>query len=300
MTEEHKQRIETIRKFKDNREEYPYLNKLLNGRNLPRLKAFLKLADSREIDRKTLMHEGKYPYFTIPISELTKKYKGGKGTWNRNINLFVTLGLIGKVNPYKVNSENGLLFQHSQSGKQSLSRKTGIPINQIKEQNIYYIFPYTDEILKTAEERAKLMYDNGFSMGSFSKIFLQRVFGLDFANTIYFNDIGESEFTLAVFNQIQNIVIEKLSTKHYTYKNDILKSVKIDSYIYEQYEELYKKAQITSKWKVAEFEYRRSIQIICNKCDFGYSMSNKELNKLFGLRQNKKIIYDKEYVENSK
>lgn len=298
MTEEHKQRIETIRKFKDNREEYPYLNKLLNGRNLPRLKAFLKLADGREIDRKTLMHEGKYPYFTIPTSEFIKKYKGGKGTWNRNINLFATLGLIGKVNPYEIYSKNGLLHQHTEAGKQSLSRKTGIPINQIKEQNIYYIFPYTEEILKTAEERAKLMYANGFSMGSFSKIFLQRVFGLDFANTIFFNDIEESNFTLAVFEQIEDIVNAKIFIKHYTYKNDVLKSVKIDTDTYRHYEEIYKKARITSAWKVAEFEYGRSIQIICNKHNLGYSMSNKKMKEIFRLEQNRKIIYDKNYVDN--
>lgn len=300
MTEEHSKRMETIRKIKDNKNKYPYLNKVLSYYALPKLKAFLRLADGREIDKKTLIHDNKYPYFTIPTSELIKKHKGSNGTWSRNINCFVTLGLIGKVNPYKVNSQNGLLFQHSQAGKQSLSKKTGISINKIKEQNIYYLLPYTEDILQTAEQREKIMCENGFSIRAFSKIFVQRVFGLDFANTIYFNDIGESEFTLDVFNQIQDIIITKLLTKHFTYKDEVLKNVKIDTDIYRHYEEIYPKAKITSEWKVAEFEYRRSIQIICNKCNFGHSMSNKELNKLFDLKQNKKIIYDKNYVKNSK
>ncbi len=300
MTKEHKQRMETLRKIKDNKQKYPYLNKILSYHALPKLKIFLKLADAREIDRKTLIHDNKYPYFTIPTSELIKKYKGGNGTWSRNINCFVTLGLIGKVNPYKVNSENGLLFQHSQAGKQKLSRKTGIPRNQIKEQNIYYIFPYTEDILQTAEQRAKILCKNGFCMGAFSKIFVQRVFDLEFANTIYFNDIGESDFTLNVFNQIQDIVMTKLLIKHFTYKDEVLRNIQIDTNIYRHYEEIYPKAKITSKWKVAEFEYKRSIQIICNKCNLEHSMSNKELNKLFDLKQNKKIIYDKNYVEKNR
>jgi len=81
MTKEHKQRMETLRKIKDNKQKYPYLNKILSYHALPKLKIFLKLADGREIDRKTLIHDNKYPYFTIPTSELIKKYKGGVWWW---------------------------------------------------------------------------------------------------------------------------------------------------------------------------------------------------------------------------
>ncbi len=299
MTEEHKQRMKALKEIKENKQQYLYLNKVLNGRTLPKLKTFLKLADGRQIDRETLSYNNQYPYFTIPISELIKKYKGGNGTWNRNINLFVALGLIGKVNPYKVNSKNYLLFQHSRAGKQNLARKTGIQKEKIQEQNIYYIFPYTQDILQVAEQRAKIMYNSGLNMRSFSKIFLQRIFGLDFANTVFFNDIEESEFTLAVFEQIKDIIMSELLIKHYTYKNEILKNVKIDMDTYRHYEKVYRKSRITNEWKIAEFEFGRSIQIICNRYNLGYSMSNKKMNKLFGLKQNKKIIYDKDYVKKS-
>ena len=213
--------------------------------------------------------------------------------------MFATLGFIGKKNPYELNKENPLLFQHNLQGKLNLSRSMGINISNIKDQNFYYLPIYTDETLQIAERRAEIMYKNGFSTKSFSKIFLQRIFGLDFANTIFFNDIEESEFTLEVYNQIQEILLRKLEKKHFTYKEEIINEVDIDPLIYRHYECSYK-AKFNTVQAVAEFEFGRSIQIICNEFDIGYAISDKYMKAIFGLKKNKKILFDKNYFQEKK
>lgn len=299
MTRENRNRMKMIDTFTKDPVNYKYLNKVIKWQSIPKLKNFLILADNRAIDRKTLINEIKYPYFSLTIKELIRKYGGSYGTWNRNINLFATLGFIGKKNPYKLNKENPLLFQHNLQGKLNLSRSMGINISNIKDQNFYYLPIYTDETLQIAEKRAEIMYKNGFSTKSFSKIFLQRIFGLDFANTIFFNTIEESDYTLEVYNQIQKILLRKLKEKHFTYKEEIINEVDIDPLIYKHYESSYR-AKFNTIQAVAEFEFGRSIQIICNEFDIGYAISNKYMKAIFGLKSNKKILFDKNYFQEKK
>ena len=299
MTREDRNRIKMIDTFTKDPVNYKYLNKVLKWQSIPKLKKFLILADDRAIDKNTLINENKYPYFSLTLKELIRKFGGSYGAWSRNINLFATLGFIGKKNPYELNKENPLLFQHNLQGKLNLSRSMGINISNIKDQNFYYLPIYTDETLQIAERRAEIMYKNGFSTKSFSKIFLQRIFGLDFANTIFFNDIEESEFTLEVYNQIQEILLRKLEKKHFTYKEEIINEVDIDPLIYRHYECSYK-AKFNTVQAVAEFEFGRSIQIICNEFDIGYAISDKYMKAIFGLKKNKKILFDKNYFQEKK
>lgn len=299
MTRENRNRIKMIDTFTKDPVNYKYLNKVLKWQSIPKLKKFLILADDRAIDKNTLINENKYPYFSLTLKELIRKFGGSYGAWSRNINLFATLGFIGKKNPYELNKENPLLFQHNLQGKLNLSRSMGINISNIKDQNFYYLPIYTDETLQIAERRAEIMYKNGFSTKSFSKIFLQRIFGLDFANTIFFNDIEESEFTLEVYNQIQEILLRKLEKKHFTYKEEIINEVDIDPLIYRHYECSYK-AKFNTVQAVAEFEFGRSIQIIRNEFDIGYAISDKYMKAIFGLKKNKKILFDKNYFQEKK
>ena len=299
MTRENRNRIKMIDTFTKDPVNYKYLNKVLKWQSIPKLKKFLILADDRAIDKNTLINENKYPYFSLILKELIRKFGGSYGAWSRNINLFATLGFIGKKNPYELNKENPLLFQHNLQGKLNLSRSMGINISNIKDQNFYYLPIYTDETLQIAEQRAEIMYKSGFSTKSFSKIFLQRIFGLDFANTIFFNNIEESDFTLEVYNQIQKILLRKLKEKHFAYKEEIINEVDIDPLIYRHYESLYK-AKFNTVQAVAEFEFGRSIQIICNEFDIGYAISNKYMKVIFGLKSNKKILFDKNYFQEKK
>lgn len=302
MTREGRKRLKYIDEIENYKTEYRYLNKVLKWQSRKKLKEFLILADDRYIDKKTLIHEGKYPYFTAPISKIMQEYGGKAGTWNRNINLFVALGLIGKVDTFEIRKKNKLFEEFSMIGKMKLAESKGISLKNVKDQNMYYIFPYDEKILQEAENRAKAMIENGFSMKSFSKIFLQRVFGLDFANSVYFNDIEESEYTQAVVEEIEKVVLEMIKRKHFTFKDEVVKKVakSIDTTIYKHYEENYFKRKTTSAEKIAEFEYGRSIQMICNSNDLESSMSNKYMKIIFNLKNNKKLIYDKEYYEKQK
>ncbi len=302
MTREGNKRLKYIDGIENNKTEYRYLNKVLKWQSRKKLREFLILADDRYIDKKTLIHEGKYPYFTAPISKIMQEYGGKAGTWNRNINLFVALGFIGKVDTFEIRKQNKTFEEFSMIGKMKLAKSKGISLKNVKDQNMYYIFPYDEKILKEAENRAKAMFENGFSMNSFSKIFLQRVFGLDFANSVYFNNIEESEYTQAVVEEIEKAVLEKIKRKHFTFKDEIIREVSksIDTTIYRYYEENYFKSKTTSAEKIAQFELGRSIQMICNSNDLGYAMSNKYMKRIFNLKNNKKLIYDKGYYEEQK
>ena len=302
MTREGRKRLKCIEEVKNDKIEYKYLNKVLNRQSLDKLKGFLVLADNRYIDKKTLIHEGKYPYFTAPINNLIKEFGGTKGTWNRNINLFVTLGLLGKVNTFEIRKQNKLFEEYSMIGKMKRARKEGISLEKVRDQNVYFIFPYDKNILKEAENREKIMCENGFSKRSFSKIFLQRVFGLAFANNVFFNDIEESEYTQAVFDETEKIILKNIAQKHFTFKDEVVKEVakSINSDIYKHYETNYFRRNVKSAEQIAEFEFGRSVQIICNKHELGYKLSDKYMRKMFNLRNNKKLIYDKEFYGKQK
>ena len=302
MTREGKRRLKYIDEIENNETKYKYLNKVLKWQSRKKLKEFLILADNRYIDKKTLVHEGKYPYFTAPINNLIREYGGSKGTWNRNINLFVVLGFVGKVDTSEVFKHNHLFYEYTMLGKIEVTRKFGISHSCVKDQNVYYVFSYNEKILQEAENRAKVMYENGFSMKSFSKIYLQRVFGLDFANNVYFNDIEESEYTQAVAEKIEKVILEMIKRKHFTFKDEIVNEVakSIDTTIYKHYEENYFKGKTTSTEKIAGFEYGRSIKMICANNELGYTMSNKYMKRIFNLKNNKKLIYNKKYFEKQK
>lgn len=302
MTREGKKRLKYIEEVKNNKIEYKYLNKVLNWQSLNKLKEFLILADNRYIDKKTLIHEGKYPYFTAPINNLIREFGGTKGTWSRNINLFVTLGLLGKVDTFEIRKQNKLFEEYSMIGKMKRARKEGISLEKVRDQNVYFIFPYDKNILKEAENRAKIMCESGFSKRSFSKVFLQRVFGLAFANNVFFNDIEESEYTQAVFDETEEVILKNIAKKHFTFKDEVVKEVakSINSDIYKHYETNYFRRNVKSAEQIAEFEFGRSVQIICNKHELGYKLSDKYMRKMFKLRNNKKLIYDKEYYKKQK
>ena len=146
------------------------------------------------------------------------------------------------------------------------------------------------------------MCENGFCKRSFSKIFLQRVFGLDFANNVFFNDIEESEYTQAVFDETEKIILKNIAKKQFTFKDEVIKegAKSIDDTIYKYYEENYFRRNARSVEQIAEFEFGRSVQIICNKHELSYKMSDKYMRKMFNLRNNKKLIYDKEYYKKQK
>ena len=106
MTRENKNRMKIIDTFTKDPVNYKYLNKVIKWQSIPKLKKFLILADNRAIDKKTLINENKYPYFSLTIKELIGEFGGSYGTWSRNINLFASLGFIGKKNPYELKKEN--------------------------------------------------------------------------------------------------------------------------------------------------------------------------------------------------
>lgn len=296
MTEEHKNRMKLLNKSIGNI-DYPYFNKVLKWQLVQKLKSFLNTVDNREIGSESLKYNDEYPYFTLTIKDLIKKHGGTEGTWNRNINLFATLGLIGKANTFNLCKENLLFGQHILDARIKKARALKTNLRNVKPPNTYYIFPYSEEVFQVAEQRAKAIIDNKISTTSFSKICLQRVFGLEFANSIIFDKNEESEYTLAVYNQIEEIILQKLKEKHYTFKDEVVKAVRIDHEIYTKHETTYRRYK--DKVAIALFEYGRTYGIICNKYGIGIAMSTKEMREMFGLENNKLLLYDIQYYNDN-
>lgn len=92
---------------------------------------------------------------------------------NQLVNLLATLGLIEKVPTHKIPP---VLLK--ESSKIQNDRLLGNSIN-------YYIVHSFEEVVHQAEQRAKVLLDNGIRYFSISKSVIENLFGLDFAQMIY-------------------------------------------------------------------------------------------------------------------
>lgn len=105
-----------------------------------------------------------------------------------------------------------------------------------------------------------------------------------------------------MYKEIEKSILNKINKKHFTFKDEIIKEVakNIDTSIYKYYEDNYFRRSVTSAEKIVEFEFGRSIKMICNDNELAFAMSNKAMKEVFHLKNNKKIIFDNEYFETMK
>jgi hypothetical protein len=188
---------------------------------------------------------------------------------NKYINFLCVLGLIEKV-PY------AHINEQIRKKALSLAKKNGF--NGVG----FYCIPNYNDVLDTAEERASIMVQNGFSIKGMSKIYVQNCFGEKFANDIY---------TVPVKNTNQNIrdaieiyIIKLVSQRGYCTKKLILThKLIVDS------------KEITKD--ILEYEFRRALPDILMKYCLVYRKSNRLINEALNICTMEYVIIKESLIQ---
>lgn len=268
-------------------EKYPFLYRLIKRR----LRFLTQLIEySREkrfspVARK----EGNY-YFFASSRYLSSKYFSSYNTWNRNISIFCTLGLLNKVKIDK----NRMAERRITRETKALAMKMNIDDHEKLSPINYYTIPiYNRELLMEANQRAKVLLDNNFRANGFSKFFLIKVFGQEFADKIFHDERYISEYSQYVQTQIEKFILNDIKRHGYTTKDRILRYVQVNYSQMQPWEHGFKK-EIQSKKAILNREFDRSISEIKDKYNLEYRKANKELKERFKLATSKTVIYANE------
>lgn len=241
---------------------YPYLFRLHDY-------AYGKLIEIRE---EHLPDEDRSGQFFVSCRYMERHYKGSFNTWNRNLNVFATLGLLEKV----------------PANEREIITKDVNGIVQENPINIYVLPRYTDEQLDYAESIAYQLVENKFTLNAFSKIFLINVFGQDFADEIFHDDRKITAFSDYVTKQIERFILDDIEKNGYSTKQRVLNGTKIDlAHVKTNEYGFHNK----SKRNILNREFQRRIADICNRNRLKYRPADKRLQLELNLTSNRWVIH---------
>ncbi|NHC39376.1 hypothetical protein G6549_05320 [Bacillus sp. MM2020_1] len=261
---------------------YPFLYKVIK-RRLNSLSTFIE--DSRDkIFSLVARKEGNY-YFFASARYLASQHPSSYSTWNRNISIFCTIGLVNKVKP-----NNRMLDRRATRENKKLAKRLNIDHEKLSPPNFYTIPIYNDDLLTEANQRAKDLLDNNFRANGFSKNFLIRVFGQEFADSVFHDERSISEFSQNVQSKIEEFILKDIHRHGYTTKVRILTYVNIKYSQLKPWENGFNKERQNRK-SILSREFDRSISEIKEKYNLEYKKANKELKEKFKLDSSKTIIY---------
>ncbi|MBT2656708.1 hypothetical protein J7E81_15925 [Bacillus sp. ISL-18] len=264
---------------------YPFLYRVIK-RRLHFLSTLIE--ESRDkIVSPVARIEGNY-YFFASARYLASQYFSTYNTWNRNISIFCTLGLVNKVK-----TDNRMIERRTTRETKALAKRLDIDHEKLSPPNFYTIPIYNDELLTEANHRAKVLLDNNFRTNGFSKNFLIRVFGQEFADTIFHDERQISEYSQNVQSKIEEFILKDINRQGYTTKDRVLRYVHIDYSQLLPWEYGVTKEKQNKK-AILGREFDRSISEIKDKYNLEYKKANKELKERFKLAKSKTIIYAKE------
>lgn len=267
-------------------ENYPFLYKVIK-RRLHFLTTFID--DSREkIISRLARKDGSY-YFFVSSRYLASQHFSSYNTWNRNILIFCTLGLLSKVK-----TKNRMVNRRSKREQKALAKKMSVDNYEKLEPINNYIVPiYDSSLLEEANRRAEVMVNNNFKANGFSKFFIIKTFGQEFANSIFLDERYISEHSQYVQTQIEQFILNDIQRHRYTTKDRILRYVRINFSSLQPWEYGFNK-QKQNKKAILGREFDRSINEIKQKYDLSYKRANKDLKMKFELDGYRTIIYKNE------
>lgn len=282
---------------------------------------FYMVADNLKIDRKRVKKDtnknknkrftnekGDY-YFALPLDKFIRIRGGTRNSVSKNINLFVFLGLIGKVNAYNLEG-----FEVCQ---QEINRKSKIlevqtlnNLNIIKNDDkkidfnftsLYYISKIKNVILAKAEERASKLLENNFSIRAFTSLYLAKYFDLEEAERVYFNKnlLVYTEYSTFLQDKIKEAIKELIKIQGYANKNQVYKNVK-ESCVAYNFELNNKDFKINAgRSRVSSYntfltEFKRvTAEFLQENENIKLSSTpNKQMIKIFNLKDKQHIFYD--------
>ncbi|WP_256234330.1 hypothetical protein [Bacillus sp. EB600] len=177
--------------------------------------------------------------------------------------------------------------------RKALAKKMGIDHKKLSPINFYTIPIYNDELFTEANRIAKVLIDNNFRTNGFSKFFLIKVFGQEFADTVFHDERYISEYSQYVQTQIEKFILNDIGRHGYTTKNRILSYVQINYSQLQPWEYGFNKEKQNKK-AILSREFDRSISEIKEKYGLEYKKANKDLKERFKLATSKTIIYANE------
>lgn len=284
---------------------------------------FYIVSDNLKIDKKRVKkdtNKNKYKrftnekgdyYFALPLDKFLKVRGGTRNSVSKNINLFVFLGLIGKVNAYNIESYE--VYQQELNRKSKiLEVQTLNNLNIIKNDDkkidfnftsLYYISKIKNVILAKAEERASKLLENNFSIRAFTSLYLAKYFDLAEAERVYFNKnlLFYTEYSSFLQNEIKEAIKELVKQQGYANKSQVYRLVK-ESCVAHDFELNNKDFKINSgRHRVSSYntfitEYKRiTAEFLQENENIKLSSTpNKQMIKIFNLKDKQHIFYDVE------
>lgn len=306
-----KDKINKICNIIDNNTKYECLCKIL--RQYDRYKIlvhFLLCSDRLKISRNFKAEGGEY-YFNLSYEFLSKLYKHSKATFNRNVNLFVVLGLIKKENPYNkqyyTTRQQDEAYGKSRAYKKEYRQIMGKRLERevvYELENLYYNVKYTATRLKEAENIANILLEKNFSIGAMSSIYISRLLGAEMTAKVYFgnNFRVETDYSILLSETIKACIIEEVAERGYATKQSTFKRVKKLGVIYcykntDTEKELYKRTR-NSLWVTFEREYKRTIDLFLQEHkEYTRGVPTRELKAVYSIKTSKYIIYNRKDFE---
>lgn len=286
--------LNIISDIKTLKNDYPYLGKVIS-----RIYNYLIDFTVYSVDKiisPIARKNGNY-YFFVSARYLSRKFRGSSSTWNRNLNIFITLGLVKKhpvhdftgtksIRDNDIN--NSRIARKAHRLKRAHAGQLRIDPSRFKVINFYSIPAYDENCLRNANDIAKKLVDNNFRMNAFSKIFLIKVFGEEFANQIFDDDRRVTEYSDYIKTKIETFIMKDMKKYGYTYKQRIIDKLKINLSKVKPQEYGFNRG---SRKEIISREFDRSISEIIKANNLVYKKANKELKERFKLKGYKYIIY---------
>lgn len=155
----------------DSLQQFPHLSILLS--DYTNVLEAMNVLGNVHIYNKEYSYKGENVFFASTSHISSFLLTSNTSKVNQLINLFTTLGFIEKVPTSDIHP----VFL-KESTDIADKRNLGNRIN-------YYIIQSFNEVATVAEERAKILLENGIRYSRISKIGIEKLFGTDFANDVY-------------------------------------------------------------------------------------------------------------------
>lgn len=152
-------------------------------------------------------------WFAIPLNYLVSRYSGSKHTWQSNITLAVSLGLLRKIKP-DADSLHPALKQLYMDGKK----------HGKAPKNLYSVPAYTLELFAEAEAALEQWEQTGVSTARITKASVSHAQGRAQANTIFRDSRSKAaRMALEGAHRIVERIVQAVRQRGYTTKSDAVR-----------------------------------------------------------------------------
>lgn len=152
-------------------------------------------------------------WYAIPLNYLVSRYGGSKPTWQSNITLAVSIGLLRKLKP-DADSLHPALQQLYRDGLQSGKAP----------KNLYSVPAYTHELFADAEAALERWQETGVSTARITKASVSHAQGKAQANTIFRDNRSKAATkALEAAHRIVERIVKAVDRNGYTTKQEAVR-----------------------------------------------------------------------------